>query len=48
MCVCDNPSQELPNPEQLRHFVSRVKQQQAAPLHTDLVDLLHTIRYALV
>ena len=36
--------QELPTPTQLRHFVGRVRQHQTAPLHTDLVNLLHTIR----
>lgn len=39
-----NIQQELPTPTQLRHFVVRLRQHQTAPLHTDLVNLLHTIR----
>ena len=35
---------ELPSAPQLEHFCARVYQHQAA-LHTDIIDLLHTIRH---
>lgn len=37
---------ELPTAPQLEHFMTRIHQYQSA-LHTDIIDLLHTIRYAL-